>query len=308
MLAREGGVLEPGLLAGDEPDGLVDLGRDRRAVADVPPEGDPVHPAPEEPLHAFVAGDHIGQGRLSEPSCAVQGGGDAHGAAPAAQGLDDPAGFRRPLHHPVGDVRQGWWRGVVGETHRGPAPLEDGRQERGRRAGNRENRRGRPRMTAHELESPGPVRLDRSGGVDGHGTRRREGRHEDPQHRGTPGIPSSAPHHSPPGPWFAKPSQRAVPMVDHGPHSQGPNRSGRSGTSLRSWGVVAAPAGVRQRPWRDLTLSPKVQPFEPSQLTDHVMSPFSEPPKAFHDWPTRLGVMWPPPAPGWAGRPGTCLS
>jgi len=35
----------------------------------------------------------------------------------------------------------------------------------------------------------------------------------------------------------------------------------------------------------------EVQPFEPSQLTDHVMSPFSEPPKAFHDSPTRLGDM-----------------
>lgn len=38
-------------------------------------------------------------------------------------------------------------------------------------------------------------------------------------------------------------------------------------------------------------MSPKVQPFEPSQLIDQVMSPFSAPLKAFHDWPTRLGVM-----------------
>lgn len=40
-----------------------------------------------------------------------------------------------------------------------------------------------------------------------------------------------------------------------------------------------------------MTLSPKVQPFEPSQLADQVMSPFNAPPKAFHDWLTRLGAM-----------------
>jgi hypothetical protein len=46
---------------------------------------------------------------------------------------------------------------------------------------------------------------------------------------------------------------------------------------------------VLQRPCNDFTLSPKVQPFEPSQLMDQVMSPLSWPPKLFHACPTSVG-------------------
>lgn len=38
-----------------------------------------------------------------------------------------------------------------------------------------------------------------------------------------------------------------------------------------------APGFAGQRPWRDLTLSPKVQFFEPSQLRDQVIRPFRPP-------------------------------
>jgi len=69
-----------------------------------------------------------------------------------------------------------------------------------------------------------------------------------------------------------------------------PGVPGIGETARAGPGPSTASAG-HQRPWRDLTLSPKVQPSEPSQLIDHVMSPFSAPPKAFQDWLTRLGVM-----------------
>lgn len=42
---------------------------------------------------------------------------------------------------------------------------------------------------------------------------------------------------------------------------------------------------------RDLTLLPKDQPFEPSQLRDHVMRPLSEPLNVFHAWLTWLGAI-----------------
>src|SRR5439155_1070423 len=70
----------------------------------------------------------------------------------------------------------------------------------------------------------------------------------------------------------------------------------------------AARRGRRQRPCRLRTLSPNVQPFEPSQLIDQVIRPFTAPPTLFHDCDTSDGVRYPPPAPGCAGSPGTCLS
>src|SRR4029453_12914210 len=63
-----------------------------------------------------------------------------------------------------------------------------------------------------------------------------------------------------------------------------------------------------QRPCSDRTLSPKVQLREPSQFADQVIRPLSWPLYVFHACATRFGARYPPPAPGWAGRPGTCLS
>ena len=57
------------------------------------------------------------------------------------------------------------------------------------------------------------------------------------------------------------------------------------------WGAGVLPAGRRQRPCRALTLSPKVQPLEPSQLMDQVIRPFSWPLKEPYACETRLGAM-----------------
>ncbi|SFK10390.1 Protein kinase domain-containing protein [Streptosporangium canum] len=57
-------------------------------------------------------------------------------------------------------------------------------------------------------------------------------------------------------------------------------------------GEPVGPAGrIGQRPCSPLTLSPNVQPFDPSQLMDQVIRPLRLPPKLFQLWLTREGAM-----------------
>lgn len=51
-------------------------------------------------------------------------------------------------------------------------------------------------------------------------------------------------------------------------------------------------------------MSPKVQPFDPSQLIDQVIRPFRAPWYVFQACATEDGARYPPPAPDCAGRPG----
>ncbi|GGR89377.1 hypothetical protein GCM10010169_37010 [Micromonospora fulviviridis] len=77
-----------------------------------------------------------------------------------------------------------------------------------------------------------------------------------------------------------------LPVVEW-PEADGASPAGSHRRGLRrhpglAHRVTRGPARLRgparpQRPWRDLTLSPKVQPFEPSQLTDQVISPLRPP-------------------------------
>src|SRR6185437_7600025 len=64
----------------------------------------------------------------------------------------------------------------------------------------------------------------------------------------------------------------------------------------------------RQRPSSPLTLFPNVQPNDPSQLIDQVISPLICPPTLFQACETSDGGTYPPPAPGCAGSPGTWWS
>jgi hypothetical protein len=71
------------------------------------------------------------------------------------------------------------------------------------------------------------------------------------------------------------PGRKAAAASEPGPR-QPPNHVGRR-RPVVTCGLGKVPAsGVRlQRPWRALTLVPNVHPFDPSQLIDQVISPFS---------------------------------
>lgn len=76
-------------------------------------------------------------------------------------------------------------------------------------------------------------------------------------------------------PWFG------IPCPGHGTHSfRLPSDADPSAVAVAvTTTAVATVAGcAAQRPWRALTLFPKVQPFDPSQFADQVIRPLSAPP------------------------------